>query len=207
MMCWCVLFPFPYTCNLSACFQIVFLNLFTLGLWALVPFRQELFTVVAAENGIEKKLVQRPVLCLLAAALTNEEWSVWAFICAKAGSNSSHFSILFDRNSWFLLLIWRLSLHFLVSDISATLSMDHCMLLWILLVLVVAERLYQDLLAELTPSLSLGMQSPADSAVLEVRKEGGLGGWLLGEILQAFPCACIAICAVTWYGCFPVYKA
>lgn len=75
--------------------------------------------------------------------------------------------------------------------------MDHYMLLWIPLVLVVAERLYQDLSAELTPSLSLGMQSPANSAELEVRKEGGLGGWLLGEILQAFPCACIAIYAVT----------
>lgn len=39
----------------------------------LVPFRRESFTIISAERGIEKKLVQRPVRCLLAAALTNEE--------------------------------------------------------------------------------------------------------------------------------------
>lgn len=39
----------------------------------LVPFRIESFTIVAAEQDIEKKLLQRPVLFLLAAALTSEE--------------------------------------------------------------------------------------------------------------------------------------
>lgn len=55
--------------------------------------------MVAAEGGIEKKLVQRPVLCLLAATLTNEEWFEHLFICAKADFDSSCFSILFDTNS------------------------------------------------------------------------------------------------------------
>ena len=206
MLVCCISFPIyvqPF-CVLSNLF--FFVILFTLGLWVLVPFRRESFTIVAAEHGIEKQLVQRPVLCLLAAALTNEVFE-HLFICAKADSNSSRFSILFDTNSCFSLLIRRISLHFLFRDISATLSTDRCMLLWILLALVVAERLYWELSAELAPSLSLAMQSPANSAELEVRKEGGLGGWSLGEILQAFPCGYLEVCAVTWHECFPVYKA
>lgn len=57
-------------CMLSNLFFLV--NLFSLGIWVPVSFRRESFTTVAAERGIEKELIQRPILCLLAAALTKE---------------------------------------------------------------------------------------------------------------------------------------
>lgn len=64
----CVVFPHIHFCVFSNCFS--FGNLITLGLWLCIPFRR----VVHNSSWIWywKKLVQRPVLCLLAATLTNE---------------------------------------------------------------------------------------------------------------------------------------
>lgn len=188
MCCMLYFLPHIHFCMLSNCFS--FDNLFILDLWLCIPFRR---VVQNSSSWIWywKKLVQRPVLCLLAAALTNEEWSVWPFICGKA--NVSLFSIYLIRAP-VLLQIWRMSLHYLFQW-HLSYSMNRCCaLLWI-----VPSGDLQKAIGELSAMLASVSTECAEYSSFSRAggyNRGELGGWLLGEFSQAFQCDCTKVCNI-----------
>lgn len=160
-----LVFPSPYT-FLRALKLFLFDNLFTLDLWLCIPFRR---VVHSSSSWIWywKKLVQRPVLCLLAAALTNEEWSVWPFICAKA--NLSLFSVCLIPAP-VLLQIWRMSLHYLFQW-HLSYSMDWWLCPALDCAMWGSAEGCRRAVSHACLSLSLSVPSPAHSAGLEVTTE------------------------------------